>query len=77
MFIRPKVSNDYTIEEIQGIFPDIDMPSTKVLLEVAQAESLRTARKLYNMSAELANANNQKLSAAHLKRTCKQFLGVL
>lgn len=77
MFIRPKVTNEYTIEEIQGVFPDIDMPSTKVLLEVAQAESLRTARKLYNMSAELANANNQKFSAAHLKRTCKQFLGVL
>lgn len=77
IFARPKVSNDYTIEEIQGVFPNVDMPSTKILLEVAQTQSLRTARKLYNMSAELANANNQKLSAAHLKRTCKQFLGVL
>lgn len=77
IFARPKVSNDYTIEEIQGVFPNVDIPSTKILLEVAQTQSLRTARKLYNMSAELANANNQKLSAAHLKRTCKQFLGVL
>lgn len=74
IFARPKVCNEYTIDEIKGIFGVDDLDSVKLLLEVAQAQSLRTARKMYNAAVELARMKKQPLRAAHLNTIRKQFL---
>ena len=74
IFARPKVFNEYTIDEIKGIFGIDDLDSVKLLLEVAQAQSLRTARKMYNAAVELARMKKQPLRAAHLNTIRKQFL---
>ncbi len=74
IFARPKVCNEYTIEEIKGIFAVDDLESVKLLLEVAQSQSLRTARKMFNAAVELARMKKQPLRAAHLKTIRKQFL---
>ena len=74
IFARPKVCNEYTIDEIKGIFGIDDLDSVKLLLEVAQAQSLRTARKMYNAAVELARMKKQPLRAAHLNTIRKQFL---
>ena len=74
IFARPKVCNGYTIDEIKGIFGVDDLDSVKLLLEVAQAQSLRTARKMYNAAVELARMKKQPLRAAHLNTIRKQFL---
>lgn len=74
IFARPKVCNEYTIDEIKGIFGIDDLDSVKMLLEVAQAQSLRTARKMYNAAVELARMKKQPLRAAHLNTIRKQFL---
>lgn len=74
IFARPKVCNEYTIDEIKGIFGIDDLDSVKLLLKVAQAQSLRTARKMYNAAVELARMKKQPLRAAHLNTIHKQFL---
>jgi len=74
IFARPKVCNEYSIEEIQGVFGVTDLESVKLLLEVAQAQSLRTARKMYNAALELARMKKQPLKATHLNSIRKQFL---
>ena len=74
IFARPKVCNEYTIDEIKGVFGIDDLDSVKLLLEVAQAQSLRTARKMYNAAVELARMKKQPLRAAHLNTIRKQFL---
>ena len=74
IFARPKVFNEYTIDEIKGIFGIDDLDSVKLLLEVALAQSLRTARKMYNAAVELARMKKQPLRAAHLNTIRKQFL---
>ena len=74
IFARPKVCNEYTIDEIKGIFGVEDLDSVKLLLEVAQSQSLRTARKMYNAAVELARMKKQPLRAAHLNTIRKQFL---
>ena len=74
IFARPKVCNEYTIDEIKGIFGIDDLDSVKLLIEVAQAQSLRTARKMYNAAVELARMKKQPLRAAHLNTIRKQFL---
>lgn len=74
IFARPKVCNEYTIDEIKGIFGVDDLDSVKLLLEVAQSQSLRTARKMYNAAVELARMKKQPLRAAHLNTIRKQFL---
>lgn len=77
IFARPKVCNDYTIEEIKGVFQVTDDDSVKQLLEVAQKQSLRTARKLYDAAYERARIKKQPFGASHLRAIRKQFLGVL
>lgn len=74
IFARPKVCNEYTIDEIKGIFGVEDLDSVKLLLEVAQSQSLRTARKMYNAAVELARMKKQPLRATHLNTIRKQFL---
>lgn len=73
--VRKKVYNEYTVEEMQAIFPSLSQECIRYLLKLACAESLRTARKLYEVAANVAVAQNQSLSVRHLRDTQKQLMG--
>ena len=73
--VRKKVFNEYTVKEMETMFPVLNQECIGYLLKLACAESLRTARKLYEVAAEVAAAQNQKLTVKHLRDTQKQLLG--
>ena len=57
------------------MFRTLNQECIGYLLKLACAESLRTARKLYEVAAEFAAAQNQVLTVKHLRRIQKQLLG--
>lgn len=73
--VRKKVYNEYTPEEIAAMFPGITDSCTAYMLKLACSESLRTAKKLYDVAHEFAAAQGQKLAVKHLRDTQKQLLG--
>ena len=75
IIIRKKVFNEYTVEEIKAMFPELNQECAGYMLKLACAESLRTARKLYDVAQEFAIAQDTKLTVKHLKATQKQLFG--
>lgn len=73
--VRKKVFNDYTVDEMKAIFPGLNQECTGYLLKLAHAESLRTAKKLYDVAQEFAAAQHTALTVKHLRDTQKQLLG--
>ena len=73
--IRKKIYNDYKIEEMEAMFPGLSESCIGYLLKLAQGESLRTAKKLYNVAAEFAAAQGSTLTVRHLRDTHRQLLG--
>ncbi len=67
IFIKPKVYNEYTLEEIKNIFPDCDENVLLILNKKANEGSLREARKLYEFGMEYSKSNNVKLTGKVLK----------
>ena len=75
IFVRPKVSNTYTVEEMQNIFPNVEPKGIGVLLKLAERESLRMAVKLFNAVIELSVSTGNIVRASELKMVQEQFLG--
>ena len=75
IIVRKKVFNEYTVEEMRAMFPSLNQECIGYMLKLACAESLRTARKLYEVAKEVANAKKEALSVKHLRDTQKQLLG--
>ncbi len=75
IIVRKKVFNEYTIEEMRAMFPSLNQECIGYMLKLACAESLRTARKIYEVAKEVANAKKEALSVKHLRDTQKQLLG--
>lgn len=73
--VRKKVFNEYTVEEMEAMFPSLNQECVGYMLKLACVESLRTARKLYEVAAEVAAARKQHLTVKHLRDTQKQLLG--
>lgn len=73
--VRKKVVNDYTIEEMTAIFPGLGQDCIGYLLKLANTESLRTAKKLYEVSMDFAAAQGASLTVKHLRSTQRQLLG--
>lgn len=73
--VRKKVVNDYTIDELTAIFPGLNQECIGYLLKLANAESLRTAKKLYEVAMDFAAAQRTSLTVKHLRSTQKQLLG--
>lgn len=73
--VRKKVYNQYSVDEMQAMFPNVDIESIGYLLKLACAESLRTARELYEVAVELAAAQKQNLTVKHLRDTQRQLFG--
>lgn len=62
ILLKPKVLNDYTIDEIARIFPDCDEKVLAILRQEATKESLREAIKLYNFCLMFTNSHGTKLT---------------
>lgn len=75
IFMRPKVSNTYTVDEMQNIFPNVEPKGIGVLLKLAERESLRMAVKLFNAVIELGVSTRNIVRASELKLLQEQFLG--
>lgn len=75
IIVRKKVFNEYTVEEMRAMFPSLNQECIGYMLKLACAESLRTARKLYEVAKEVVNAKKEALSVKHLRDTQKQLLG--
>jgi len=75
IIVRKKVYNDYTVEEMSAMFPGLSQECIGYMLKLACAESLRTAKKLYDVALEFTAVKGQKLTAKHLRDTQKQLFG--
>ena len=75
IFVRPKVSNTYTVDEMRNIFPNVEPKGIKVLLKLAERESLRMAVKLFYTVIELNVSKGKFVKASELKLVQEQFLG--
>lgn len=73
--VRKKVFNEYTVEEMEAMFPGLNQECIGYLLKLAQVESLRTAVKLYDVALEFAVAQKTTLTVKRLRETQKQLLG--
>ena len=72
IFVRPKVSNSYTVEEMQHIFPNVEPKGIGVLLKLAERESLRMAVKLFNAVIELGINGGNTVKASDLTNFSKK-----
>lgn len=75
IIVRKKVFNEYTIDEMKAMFPALNQECIGYLLKLACVESLRTAKKLYEVAAAVAAAKGQNLMVKHLRETQTQLLG--
>lgn len=75
IIVRKKVLNEYTAEEIQSMFPGLSQNCSGYLLKLVCSESLRTAKKLYDVALEFVAVQNEHLAINHLRNTQKQLLG--
>lgn len=75
IIVRKKVMNNYTVQEIQNIFPQLNEECLAVILKIACGESLRTARKIFEIALEFAKVKDGNISAKILRDTQKQLFG--
>ncbi|MBN3016287.1 AAA family ATPase [Ruthenibacterium lactatiformans] len=76
IIVRKKVHNEYTVEEIKGVFGCSGEAEQAFLLKLSSAESLRTAKKIFQLAREAATAAHVPFNAGLLRRTQREFLGV-
>lgn len=75
IIVRKKVFNEYTVKEMQSMFPTLNQECIGYVLKLACVESLRTAKKLVEVAAEAAAEQGQRLTVKYLRETQKQLLG--
>lgn len=75
MIVRKRVCNDYTQEEMNRLFPSLGADCIGYLLNLSHAESLRSAKKIYEIAQEFAAAKGSPVTLKHLRDTQKQLLG--
>lgn len=75
IIVRKRVENNYTVEEMQHIFPGAPENCLSFLIRLANYESLRTAVKLYEIALEFSKAKKEGISLKALKDTQKQLFG--
>lgn len=75
IIVRKRVENNYTVEEMQHIFPGAPEDCLSFLIIMANYESLRTAVKLYEIALEYALTEKGKVTVKLLKDTQRQLFG--
>lgn len=62
IFLKPKIFNDYTLDEISHIFPNCDEKVLAILHKTASEESLREAIKLFNFCISYTSSQGISLT---------------
>lgn len=75
LIVRKRVTNEYTPEEIAVIFPNLDDESIIYMNHLANTESLRGAKKLYEIALKSARISNKSISSDILVNTQTQMQG--
>ena len=75
ILVRKRVENNYTVEEMRNIFPKLNDESITFLLDFSAHESLRAAKKLFEISQEYAAEMKQQISIKILRNTKKELFG--
>lgn len=74
--VRQRVSNEYTVDEMNGIFINAPEACISYLVQLACRESLRTAIKIYNAAVEFAKAQGvTKVTLPILKSVKDELIG--
>lgn len=73
IIVKLKVANQYSIEELSVIFPMVDEKAIYIMQVIAETESLRSARKLYNIACDLVD--NERITSALMVSVQKEVLG--
>ncbi|MEG3007503.1 MAG: hypothetical protein RR806_08540, partial [Oscillospiraceae bacterium] len=77
IIVRQRVYNNFAVEEIQAVFPNLPLECQSFLLTISEKESLRTAVEICEIAVEFATHAKQKLTCKIMKDTYNQlFLGV-
>jgi DNA transposition AAA+ family ATPase len=71
IFLKPRILNDYTIDEIAHIFPECNEKVLAVLHKTATEESLREAKKLYNFCMDYTKSQGVDLTEKIMLRLMK------
>lgn len=66
---KKKVSNSYTLQEMQCLFPFLNDECIAYLTKIANKESLRTAIKRYVFAMQFSNMNEESLTIKCLRET--------
>ena len=74
ILLKPSVINEYTADEIHGVFPSCDEKCVAVLNEFANKTSLREVVQLYSFALECARSQGRKVSAAFLKKLIEEII---
>ncbi len=77
IIVKSKVSNEYTAEELTVIFPLLDSRAVLVMAVIAENESLRSARKIYNIACELLEEGKGKITTGLLMTAQRNILGTV
>ena len=75
IIVRKSVMNNYTEDEISGVFDKAPADCVPFILSIANRESLRTAVKIYNMAVKFAKALKEPLSVSILRNTKDNLIG--
>ena len=75
IIVRKSVMNNYTEDEISGVFNKAPADCIPFILSIANRESLRTAVKIYNMAVKFAKALKEPLSVSILRNTKDNLIG--
>ena len=73
--IRKYMDNIFTVEEMKNMFPELDSTGIGIMIRIAEAESLRKAKQLYEIANEYANIKGIPLSAQTLRSVQEQMIG--
>jgi len=71
--VRKKVYNDYSCEEMAGIFPQLNDECLGFMLSFANYESLRGAKELYDIALKYAVVKNSSFTLKLLENTRLQM----
>ncbi len=75
IIVRKRVFNDYTVEELNSIFPTLNDECLGFMLELSSEESLRTAIKILEIASEYADEMGRTVTLKDLRATKKQLFG--
>lgn len=73
ILFKPIVRNEYTFEEICGIFPEADRSIAAFLMKKANSSSLREAIKLFDFGIEMTRIQKIKLTVNYLASLDEEF----